>query len=343
MSYQELIVVDSVKEGLMDSTVPSPRGDAWVFGTHAQGLRYANDGKTILIATSLKAIAPGGYDEATWSTAQAHGAAGTGIYSALLDKPAAAVAGSCHVQFTPTTRLTLQDLEDAIATGGAGALDPEWSFWYHLFNAAGNYVQWEFRFEDPGSDAWLEVTALPLQGNPGGAPGPWTQAILTGAMLAGSGGNTPDGSGVFLWPPGTLTNLETLVEAGWEAAEPGTGAATANYLLERVRLELWEAAPVRNAYVDDVVIDGVAYDIEPGMAGGQLSKPTPLVTLTFVAYRDIYGRTETLAPVVGAEQSVMVGPLLPALFNDSDGYVKFEPSAGDSEVTYRVIRVSNPS
>ncbi|GAG44242.1 unnamed protein product, partial [marine sediment metagenome] len=105
----------------------------------------------------------------------------------------------------------------------------------------------------------------------------------------------------------------------------------------------WEAVLARTAYVDDVVIDGVAYDIEPGMLGGQLSKPTPLRTLTFVAHRDIYGRVETLAPTVGAEQSLMVGPLLPALWNDSDGYVKFEPSAGDSSVCYRVIRVSNPS
>ncbi|GAF91177.1 unnamed protein product, partial [marine sediment metagenome] len=58
MSYQILTVQDSVKAGLMDA-VPivdgnflTARGDVWVFGTHIQGLRYANDGKTILIATN---------------------------------------------------------------------------------------------------------------------------------------------------------------------------------------------------------------------------------------------------------------------------------------------------
>jgi len=344
MSYQELVVMDSVKAGLMD-TIPvvgtfiNASGDVWDFGTHIQGLRFPNDGKTILIASNMKTITAT-TDEASWSTAQAQ----AGTYSVFLDKPAAATNSSTHLQFTPTVRLTLQDLVDAIATGGAGALDPEWSFYYYLTNVAGNYVQFEFRFEDPGSDAWLEVTALPLQANPGGAPGPWTQAILTGAMLAGSGGNTPDGSGVFLWaPPGTLTNLETDVYNGWEAAEVGTGTATLGYILSRIRLELWEAAAARSCYVDTAVLDGVAHGIEPGMLGGQLSKPVVAVTLTFVAHRDIYGRTETLTPIVGAEQTLIVGPLLPALFNDSDGYVKFEPSLGDVEVSYRVIRVSNPS
>lgn len=343
MSYQELVVMDSVKAGLMDTipvvgTFENASGDVWDSGTHIQGLRYPNDGKTILIASNMKTIT-GNTNEASWADVQAQ----AGTYSALLDKPAAATDGSTHLQFTPTVRLTFQDLVDAIATGGAGALDPEWSFYYYLTNVAGNYVQYEFRFEDPGSDAWLEVTALPLQADPGGIPGPWTPAILTGAMLVGSGGNTPDGSGVFLWPPGTLANLETLVVAGWEAAEVGTGAATADYILKRVRLELWEAAPARLCYVDTAVLDGVAHGIEPGMLGGQLSKPVVAVTLTFVAHRDIYRRIETLAPIVGAEQTLIVGPLLPALFNDSDGYVKFEPSLGDVEVSYRVIRVSNPS
>lgn len=327
MSYQELIVMDSEKASLMDS---APNGAVWAHATHVQGLRYANDGKTILIATSLKTITPN-TNEASWSTAQKE----SGSYSVLLDKPAAATDGSTHLQFTPVPGLTLNDLQEAMTDGS-----PEWSFNHYCQALNANFVQFEFRFEDPGSDGWLEVTAVPLQGYLGTAA--WVPEPLDDTTLCGFGGNTPDGSSVFEWGPLTaMGGLLVAVNAAWDTAE--TGEVATNYLLERIRLELWEAAPQRTAYVDTIIIDGVAYAVEPGMAGAQLSKPVPIVTLTFVTYRDSYGRIETLAPTVGAEQSTIVGPLLPVLFNDSDSYIKFEPSLADIEVAYRIIRVSNPS
>ena len=344
MSYQELVVTKAVKAGFMntipvtDGTYVNANGDAWVHGTHIQGLKYPNDGKTFLIASNMKVITAD-TDEATWSPTAPH----EGVYSALLDKPVTATDSSTHVQFSPTTKLTLQDFLDAIDDAVAGgALVPEWSFWHKCENAiTGNFVQFEFRFEDPASDAWLEVTTFPLQGYTG--TGGWLQAILQATTGRIFGGHTPDGTGAAIFVTGPLSGLEAAVEGEWEAHELGTGAATANYILDRIRLELWEQDAARTAYVDDVQIDGEDYDIEPGMAGGQLSKPEPIVTLNFVAPKDSYGRTETLAPIVGAEQSLMVGPLLPAIFNDSDGYVKFQPSLTDYHVSYRVIRVDNAS
>lgn len=325
MAYQEIPIVEAVKAGIVDLR---SRGVVWDNATYTQGLQFLNDGKTILIARS---VIPPTHSYAEWSVVQKQ----AGNYSALLTKLGTDAERSTHVQFTPAVGLTLNDLQEAI-----DAATPEWSFYHFLASGDGvqNGPQIEFRFEDPNSDAWLEVTCVPLQGYTG--TDAWVKEVLAGADLCGFGGNTPDKSSIFEWGPLTaLSGLLVAVNAAWDSAESGKVAT--QYLLERVRIELWEAA-ARTAYIDTVVIDGVTYSLEPGLAGVKLGPNTPGVTLAFIAIRDRYGRTETLAPVVGAEQSLAVGPLLGILFNDV-GKVKFKPDTTGLTVRYTAVRVADPT
>jgi len=325
MSYQTIPITSVVKGGIVDF---DSRGVVWDDTTHTQGLQFLNDGKTILIAESVE-VATESY--AKWDVEHQDGS-----YSAKLTKTGADADRSTHLQFTPTVEITLAAFLAAI--DGAGALDPEYSFYHYDENVASNFAQMEFRFEDPDSDGWLEITALPLQGITGDPA--WNQATLTGAMRAGFGGNTPDGSEVFRWaPPPLISALEAEITAWWNTAE--TGKAATGYLLKRIRLELWETA-ARYCYIDTVVVNDVDYAIEPGLAGVKLGPNTPGVTLAFIEQRDKYGRTEVLAPVVGAEQSLAVGPLLGILFNDA-GYVKFKPGTPGLEVRYTAVKVADPT
>lgn len=66
-------------------------------------------------------------------------------------------------------------------------------------------------------------------------------------------------------------------------------------------------------------------------------------TFTFTAVADKYGRTETLAPVVGMGKNALLGPFMPELWNDSDGYIHFVPTAGNADDKLLAVRVANPS
>jgi len=331
MSYQVLPITKTVKEGILDSI---SKGAVWDDTTYTQGLKFLNDGHVILIARSE--IAPL-QDTAVWSTAQHD----VGEYSALLTKSGAGADVSTHLEFTPNETITLNDLAEAIDDAA-----PAWSFRHFSQAVAGNFAQVEFRFVHPslkklGTDhGWLEVTCLPLQGITGS--GAWATATLAAATGFGFGGHTPDGTSVFEWGAHTLANLLTDINAAWDTAESGETATA--YVLDRIRIELWETLPARTSYIDTVVIDGVAYPVEPGMAGAKLRNDATVTTLNFVDVRDKFGRFETLAPTVGPEQSTIVGPLLPALFNDSSGYVRFLPDAHPAAATtlfYSAIRVGD--
>ncbi len=333
MAYQTIPVAEAVKAGIVDF---DSRGAVWDDTTYTQGLKFANDGRVILIARSVITATD---TIVEWSTAQKQ----AGSYSALITKEAAATDKSGHLEITPASGLTLNDLAEAIDAG-----TPEWSFYHYLASGDGvqNGPQFEFRFEQVAAQrrgidhGWLEITCLPLQGYTG--TDGWVKATLAAATQFGFGGHTPDGSGVFEWTmPQTLTDLLSLVNAAWDSAESGEVGTT--YPLTRARVELWEQDPPRTAYIDTIVIDGVTYAIEPGIAGAKLGINTPGVTLAFTEVKDRFGRIETLAPVVGAEQSLVVGPLLPALFNDDSGFVLFKPGTTGLTVRYLALQVGNPS
>jgi len=333
MSYQTLPITRTTKAGIQDL---ESKGAVWDDTTYTQGLKYANDGHAILIARSEIAALQ---DTAAWSVAQQQ----AGEYSALLTKTGAGADVSTHLEFTPNETITLNDFQDAMTDAA-----PEWSFYHFSSAVLGNFAQIEFRFVDSslttlGPDhGWLEVTCVPLQGHTGGAA--WVKETLAGTDTCGFGGHTPDGSSVFEWAPLTaLSGLLVAVNAAWDTAESGEVAT--EYVLDRIRIELWEAAPARTTYIDTVVIDGTAYAVEPGMAGAKLRNDATVTTLAFVDVRDKFGRFETLSPTIGPVQSIIVGPLLPALFNDSSGYVRFLPDAHPAAATtlfYSVVRVGDP-
>lgn len=342
MAYQTLEIVKAVKAGLVD--LDSKRV-VWAHATNGQGLKFANDGKTILYAVNDKGIAHG---NATWSTA----APQHGAYGALLEKTGTGAGDqdeSIHLQFTPDLAVvTLQTLDDAIPAA-PGDLSPQWSFHHISTGGVANYAQFELRFEDPVSEGWLEVTIFALQGHNGDAS--TDDELMTDTTNYMFGGNTPDGSSVWEVGAHALGDVLSDVNAAWDIAEDGQ-VATA-YVLKRVRLELWEAEPSRTCEIDDVMINGVNYAVEPGMTGAELGPNSDYVILNFVEVRDRFGRLEVLAPKLGAKQALIVGPLLPELFNDTAGFVRFKPiliappldpaAATGVEYTYVAIQVANPS
>ena len=66
-------------------------------------------------------------------------------------------------------------------------------------------------------------------------------------------------------------------------------------------------------------------------------------TFTFTAVNDPYGRTETLAPVVAAAKTAVLGPFMPELWNQTSGCVKFKPTAGNADDYLLAVRVTNPT
>jgi len=191
-----------------------------------------------------------------------------GTHSVKLIKTGVGNAGSTHLQLGPTganAALTLQAMETAVI-GGA----PVYTFYHMPQNGVtGNYAQFEMRFEDPNSEGWIEVTFVNLQGLPG--DGLWVIETLADGDMVGYGGVSDVGHSFFEWG---LRDINGLV-----AAAEGAGVANCtlgDWVLSRIRLEMWEAEPARTQYIDTVVVHGVAYAIEPGNAtavGLSLSSP----------------------------------------------------------------------
>jgi len=198
---------------------------------------------------------------AEWSTLQQH----AGDRSVRLYKKGSGNDGSTHFQMTPPTGITMAAWTLAVATN---------SFWHHLQALTANWIQMEFRFEDPDSQAWAEITAVPLQGALG--TGAWVQQVLANGDNCGYGGVGELGASFFNWGPLTAANLV-------EAAILGEAAVTdpAPWILSRVRLELWEAAPERTCYVDTIEVMGVTYTIEPGGTAPAMALSSPFVEVGY--------------------------------------------------------------
>ncbi len=193
---------------------------------------------------------------AEWSTAQKH----LGDYSAKLYKGGSGNDGSTHLEIIPPTGTTMTLWTAGIVNN---------NFWHHCSAVLANFAQMEFRFEDPNSDAWAEITVLPLQTYLG--TGIWVQTTLANATLAGYGGHTELDTPFFVWGPPIAANL---VAAAISALDGGA-CAPEDWILTRVRLELWEAAPLRTMYIDTVTIMGITYTIEPGGTAPAMSLSSP--------------------------------------------------------------------
>ena len=228
-----------------------------------------------------------------------------GTHSVRLKKTGSGNAGSSHLQLGPTgvnAALTLQQMETAVVAGA-----PAYSFYHKCQNGVtGNYVQLEMRFKDPNSEGWIEVTFVNMQGHVG--DGVWAQVLLADGDNVGYGGISDIGHSFFEWG---LRDINGLV-----AAAEGAGIANCtlgDWVLSRIRLELWEAAPARYVHVDTVVIHGVAYAIEPGDAtavGLSLSSPFTEVGYTEDGVTMEYAAEQ--ADIVVHEETFPIGSALTA-------------------------------
>jgi len=200
---------------------------------------------------------------AEWSDAQKQ----VGSYSAKLTKTGSGNAGSTHVQFTPPTGTTLTAFVAGIITNS----------FYHMEGAAGvvgNFAQFEFKFEDPDSNAWMEFTVVNRQGKI--ATGGWVKETLATTDLVGWGGVGEEGVSFFDWDLGdTVADVITSADALPAVTSCG------EWLLTRVRVELWESSPARHVYIDSIEVMGVTYTIEPGGTAPALVLSSPFVAVGY--------------------------------------------------------------
>lgn len=200
---------------------------------------------------------------AEFSTVQQY----AGSYSARLFKGGSGNDGSTHLQFNVAgVGSTMTAWTAAITTN---------SFRHHASAVTGNFAQFEFRFEDPDSDAWVEITAVALQTYAG--LNAWVLTTLADNTPSGYGGVDEAGLSIFNWALADLNLQQGVIEG------VTTGGDCSNWILERIRLELWEATPERTQYIDSVEVMGTTYTIEPGGTAPAMSFSSPY---TEVGYTD---------------------------------------------------------
>ena len=188
-------------------------------------------------------------------------AAETGDASILIT--AGAQAGSKYVQWVPQRGIRLSDLDNVVAT--------KWGLWNNLQVSQSGGPQLELRFTsrdcvDPEAAGHVDVTLLaPVTGT-----GLWVHKTYDQNSTAMYYGNDPvDGTTIYNDAPAALS---TIVEAiNDESVMVGHDNATAsNWILTRVRVELWDAG-VRTCYVDDVMINGRVNTFEAAQLSGNFA------------------------------------------------------------------------
>ena len=190
-----------------------------------------------------------GSDAAEWSTTNT---APSGSYSAKLTS---GTGGSDHawVQFIPPTGISLAEFVAAPATYG-------FTYW-RTEDKIGPLL--EMRFTD-GGDALAEITVdMALYD--------YVTDNLTGQWIVKTASATEqcmyygeDSADVGLSGTGTLGDLSDLITDIAAGAAADDAAAVGAWEMTRVRVDLgWSGDTQDSAWVDDVIIDGTTYDLEP--------------------------------------------------------------------------------
>ncbi|MCJ7743910.1 MAG: hypothetical protein MUO99_05040, partial [Dehalococcoidales bacterium] len=197
-------------------------------------------------------------NRAEWSDEQHQ----SGDYSVKLSKLSGDY-GSTSVQLNATGNALAQTLTDFQAQ------TLSWG-WAHFRQAVNAYwEQMELHFVDPAnSDNWVDVTVQSDVMALGTAA--WVTKDLANTNLCFFGGwNNHDGS-FANWAPAVISGVVAAVVAAapiYEAAHPGI---LATWPLTRIKIELWETVPPMTGghyvFLDDIVVDGVTYPLEPGTA-----------------------------------------------------------------------------
>ena len=183
-------------------------------------------------------------------------------YSVKLSKAATGSYGSTHVQITPSGAAA------ALTCAEWSALAARWG-WDHRRSVTTGVAWWvgmECRFSDPNSNSWIDITSTAevIAGT-----GIWASVTL------GAGNHLTAYYGGWSELDGSFSNFAPQAWAGLVAAAAAGGAgvgcpnqnaitALTTWVLTRVRLELWETATERQCFVQNVYLEGVAYDLEPG-------------------------------------------------------------------------------
>lgn len=194
-----------------------------------------------------------------------------GLRSAKIRKTGSGAAGSTHLQITPPVGETL-------ANWVIGCAANQYTWWYYYQALTANWVQAEFRFEDPtaGSEGWVEITCVPHQAHLGTAV--WAQYDLVADPVVGFGGwgELGIGNAFFDWDLGdTVSTVEGTINALPQVDN------CSDWILTRVRFELWEAEPARSAWIDSVVLNGIAYTIEPGGTAPAMTLSSPFTEVGY--------------------------------------------------------------
>ena len=222
-------------------TIPSDTGkvlqpcDIRDFDVYGDGdTIYAVGGVGVLGATAST------YGTATWETDNSSLIL-SGSSSAKLHHLLAGGQGSVYVEFVPAAGFTIADLTALANTLG---------FSYYLTSGWG--PQLELKFTDPATDHYVEITLMLDQTSP--KLDAWTALTANTTSL-----------GLWYSDQGFNATLQALsgIEADIDAMDP---VMCGPWQLTRVRVELWDANVAdRDCYIDDVIVDGVTYDLEPGV------------------------------------------------------------------------------
>ena len=230
---------------------------------------------------------------AEWSDQQAY----AGSYSAKLYKSGSGDAGSTHIEIVPPTGKTV----DALVA------DPtDYSFYYYYGAVTANWIQFELKYEDPNSDGWMELTVMVHQNTLGTGPSVgWLNKALASTDKIGYGGVNEAGYPFFDYDLG-----DTIAEAVTGPLGQSAAPVVGDWILTRVRLELWESSPERTAYVDSLEIDGTVYTLEPGGTGPSMSLDSASTEVGYSEEGIICEYTAEHEPVRVDEETFAIGAVL---------------------------------
>jgi len=242
--------------------------------------------KNVLVGVATLEVGTPVGNRAEWSDEQHQ----SGSYSVKLSKLEGDY-GSTSVQITATGNAAAQTITDFQTQ------TLSWG-WSHFRQAVAAYwEQMELHFVDPSnSDNWVDITVQKDVMATGSAT--WQAMDLESTDMCFFGGwNILDGS-FANWAPAAISGVVATCDAA--APLQAAVASLGTWKLTRIKIELWETVPPmtggRYVFIDDIVVDGVTYTLEPGTtasAGIVLSAPFTEVGYTEDGVTMTYSATES--------------------------------------------------
>ena len=258
----------------------------------------ANTIANVLVGVATLGIRQPNDARAEWDAVNPY----TGTYSVKLTKTGTGSAGSTHLEIVPTG-ITLGTFNTGI--GGAGSFD----FWYcdGAAGIVGNFLQIEFRFEDPNSDGHVEITVVPFQGDT--ADGIWTAWDLNTDAAVGYYGANEIGTRMDDWGLGTAL-VSTIRGIIGPLTVGGAADSADDWICTRVRFELWESEPERTVKIDAVRLQGTLYTIEPGGTAPGMSLSSPFIDVGYTEDGVTIEYTGDTADIEVEEETVPIDRVL---------------------------------